>query len=157
MISRLGVENIEDTARLAAIIQTLNQITKKIPIILPLHPRTVAALKRVDSSELTSLAHVVKPVSFLEMNWLLNHCALVVTDSGGLQKEAYFHQKPCLTLRNETEWVELVEAGFNRLITPLESDTANILNEMLALNIPKTGRLFGNGYAAEKIIDSITK
>ena len=106
------VENIEDTARLAAIIQTLNQITKKIPIILPLHPRTVAALKRVDSSEFTSLAHIIKPVSFLEMNWLLNHCALVVTDSGGLQKEAYFHQKPCLTLRNETEWVELVEARF---------------------------------------------
>ena len=72
-----------------------------------------------------------------------------------MQKEAYFNQKPCLILRNETEWVELVEAGFARLITPFTTDIVNIVNEMLTLNIPKTRGLFGNGNAAKKIIKSI--
>ena len=94
----------------------------------------------------------MEPVGYLEMVWLLARCALVLTDSGGLQKEAYFHRKPCLTLRNETEWVELVEAGFNRLLPLTGEDVAAACSQMLPVAIPADGGLYGYGDAAGKIV-----
>ena len=111
-------ENTDNTGRLTAIIQRLNQLARHTSLILPLHPRTLTALKRIDRVSLAQSIHVIDPLGFLEMTWLLNNCSLVLTDSGGLQKEAYFYKKPCLTIREETEWVELVNAGFNKLISP---------------------------------------
>jgi UDP-GlcNAc3NAcA epimerase len=148
-------ENTDDAARMAAIAQTLNQLAEQMPVILPLHPRTVAVLKRLQGVKLNPAVQVLEPVGFLEMTWLLAQCSIVVTDSGGVQKEAYFHQKPCLTLRDETEWVELVEAGFNRLLSPFVSDVLESFEQMQAVVIPKGGGLYGGGDAAKKILQAI--
>lgn len=105
-------ENTDDQTRMLGILQGLEG--GGLPVILPLHPRTRNKLQQMGLS-LPSNVHAVDPVGYLEMVWLESYCKLVATDSGGMQKEAYFHQKPCVTLRDETEWVELVELGVNYL------------------------------------------
>lgn len=148
-------ENTDDPVRLAGIISILNQLGEIMPVVLPLHPRTVKALGRLQKVTLSSAVQVIEPVGFLEMIWLLGHCEFVLTDSGGVQKEAYFHQKPCLTLRDETEWVELVEAGFNRLLSPLATDAQEVFEQMRAIEIPSGVGLYGDGDAAGKIVDQL--
>ncbi|WP_290977474.1 non-hydrolyzing UDP-N-acetylglucosamine 2-epimerase [Ferrovibrio sp.] len=106
-------ENTGDAAQLSTVIGYLREQAEQLPIILPLHPRTVAAAQRFGIS--MSGLQVIEPLGYLDMARLLDDCVIVYTDSGGLQKEAYFHRKPCVTLRNETEWVETVENGWNRL------------------------------------------
>jgi UDP-GlcNAc3NAcA epimerase len=112
-------ENTDNLDRLKQIISALNKIAFKTPVVMPLHPRTRKLVHQcqLDTRNITLL----EPVSYLQMVWLLEHCKLVVTDSGGLQKEAYFFGKPCITTRDETEWVELVEAGWNYLVGASES------------------------------------
>jgi UDP-GlcNAc3NAcA epimerase len=106
-------ENTESADALAQVIAYLVDAAREVPVVLPLHPRTRQAADRfrIDLSAL----RVIEPVGFLDMTALLANCRRVLTDSGGLQKEAYFHRKPCVTLRDSTEWVETVEAGWNRL------------------------------------------
>ena len=101
--------NVDAPDRLASIVAGLG--TAGRPVVWPVHPRTRAQLGTVPSN-----VQLWEPVGYLEMVWLLAHCGMVATDSGGLQKEAFFHQKPCLTLREETEWVELVEGGHQLLV-----------------------------------------
>lgn len=105
----------EDPAALAEVIGWLRAQAGRAPVVLPLHPRTRAALDRarLDTRGLI----LTGPVGPLDMQALLDGCTEVFTDSGGLQKEAYFHRKPCVTLRDRTEWVETIEAGWNRLWT----------------------------------------
>ena len=107
-------ENTDDKLRLRAIFEALAEISKDKQIILPLHPRTKKMLEQsqIDISNLK----IIEPIGYLEMVWLIDHCSLVMTDSGGLQKEAFFFKKPCITLRDETEWTELVDNGFNVLV-----------------------------------------
>lgn len=107
-------ENTDNTDRLTEIFQALEEIGQKHQIILPLHPRTKKTLENLNVNPLNIT--IIEPVGYLEMIWLIDHCNLVMTDSGGLQKEAYFFHKPCLTLRDETEWTELVENKFNVLV-----------------------------------------
>ncbi len=106
-------ESTDDPARLAEIVAWLNERAKQRTLVLPLHPRTRQALARTGIA--LSGIRVIDPVGYLDMTRLLADCVEVYTDSGGVQKEAYFHRKPCTTLRDETEWVETVEAGWNRL------------------------------------------
>ena len=135
-------ENTDDPGRLAAVLHHLRSLAAERPVVLPLHPRTSAAAKHYGMvfDGLT----VIDPVGYLEMAGLLDACAEVYTDSGGVQKEAYFHRKPCTTLRDETEWVETVEAGWNRLwrgadfVTPRRE-----IDE------------YGDGHAADAILDLI--
>ena len=105
----------EDPEALAEVIDWLRRQAERAPVVLPLHPRTRAALARA-ALDVTGLI-LTDPVGPLDMQALLAGCIEVFTDSGGLQKEAYFHRKPCVTLRDRTEWVELVDAGWNRLWT----------------------------------------
>ncbi len=116
-------ENTDNQARLKTIFAALNEIGKEKHIVLPLHPRTKKDIEVlvIDTERLT----LIEPVSYLEMVWLINHCGLLMTDSGGLQKEAFFFKKTCITLRDETEWVELVDNQCNVLVG---ADKERIIN-----------------------------
>lgn len=147
-------ENTDDPERLRAIFDGLALVSRALPIVLPLHPRTRAALRR--AGRLDSLLEQVRPidpVGYLDMLTLTAHACLVATDSGGLQKEAFFCSVPCVTLRDETEWLELVEAGWNRLCPPLEPAT---VAACLRAALGTTGgqvALYGDGKAAHAIVD----
>lgn len=106
-------ENTDSLGNLGAVLDHLKAKAKHMTVVLPLHPRTAAAAKThgLDFEGLTT----IDPVGYLDMAALLDGCVEVLTDSGGVQKEAYFHRKPCTTLRDETEWVETIAAGWNRL------------------------------------------
>lgn len=106
-------ENTDDLDRLKAVVAYLKKTVEDMPVVLPLHPRTRGALERTGISP-TGVT-LIDPVGYLDMHQLLSEASLVLTDSGGLQKEAYFHRTPCVTLRDETEWVETVDNGWNRL------------------------------------------
>ncbi len=146
-------ENTDDPARLAIIVDALVQVARSLPVIWPLHPRTRVALQRAGLMGRLAARGVVliDPVGYLEMVELEKHGALIVTDSGGVQKEAYFYQVPCVTLRDETEWVELVESGWNRLAPPTDSIlVATAIQNALGTR----GRAvspYGDGDAANKI------
>jgi len=146
-------ENTDDDARLSNIMEGLAKIGQQhCPVILPLHPRTRQALNRIgypvskDSGQKNIV--FLNPVSFLDMVLLEKNENLILTDSGGVQKEAYFHGVPCITLRDETEWVETVESGWNQIAG---SDTDAIVK---AFNHAKTGmelKNYGEGEARKKI------
>jgi UDP-GlcNAc3NAcA epimerase len=102
-------ENTDDPEVLSGVLRGLNDISEDIEVVMPLHPRTKKMMKQFD---LYFHGKIIEPVGYFDMLQLLANCTMVVTDSGGLQKEAYFNQKPCLIARKETEWVELVDGGF---------------------------------------------
>jgi UDP-GlcNAc3NAcA epimerase len=110
-------ENLANRLRMAEIVAYLHEQSRSVPLIVPLHPRTREVLENamltLEGGKITTVA----PLGYLDMCRLLNAAAMVFTDSGGLQREAYFHRVPCVTLRNETEWVETIESGWNRLWT----------------------------------------
>ena len=147
-------ENTDDATRLKDIFAALNEIAKEKQIILPLHPRTKKILKelQIDTDNLT----IIDPVGYLEMVWLIDNCSLVMTDSGGLQKEAYFFAKQCITLRDETEWVELVENGFNTLVGADKTKILAAFNNTTVFS-DKDLDLYGGGRASENIIQELLK
>ena len=108
-------ENTDDPSRLARVLDFIALQAHKQPIVLPLHPRTAAAVSAAGLALDRPGLIVTEPLGYLDMCMLTHHAALVLTDSGGLQKEAYFHRVPCITLRDETEWTETIEYGWNRL------------------------------------------
>jgi UDP-GlcNAc3NAcA epimerase len=114
-------ENTEDPDRLRAVFGGLAILSRRMPVVVPLHPRTRAPLAAT-GIELPSDLRLIEPVGYLDMVKLEKSAALVATDSGGVQKEAFFHRVPCATLRDETEWVELVELGWNRLTAPTDAE-----------------------------------
>lgn len=108
-------ENTDNPQRFETLLGWLEAQNQKIPIIMPVHPRTQ---KIIDArAKKPKNLRMIQPLGYLDMAWLVHHAHAVYTDSGGLQKEAYFHRVPCVTLRDETEWVETIEAGWNRLWT----------------------------------------
>lgn len=162
-------ENTDSITRLCSIFAALNRLNQKIKIVLPLHPRTQRFINQNEMvHRLTQPLTVIKPVSYLEMLLLENHCTLICTDSGGVQKEAYFFKKPCITMRDQTEWVETVDAGWNRLtgadsdqiISACElamSDPMNKKRQPPFLNLSSQyEQLYGNGNAGELIVDYLS-
>lgn len=145
-------ENTDDPVRLAAIIDALAQVATRLPVVLPLHPRTRKQLTAFDLDDRVGRIRLVAPLGYLEMVGLQRDAAVITTDSGGVQKEAFFHSVPCVTLRDETEWVELVETGWNRLVAP--SDPQVIADAVLA-SVGMYGRAtspYGEGDAADRIV-----
>jgi UDP-GlcNAc3NAcA epimerase len=144
-------ENTDNPARLAAIFKGLEKVAIEWPVILPIHPRTRKKLETAGLSSALSKLITIDPVGYLDMVGLERGADIIVTDSGGVQKEAFFHKVPCVTLRDETEWVELVEAGWNRLVPP-DSDTC-IAEAILAAFETSGSNIepYGDGNAAEKI------
>ena len=150
-------ENTDDPERLAAIIKGLGKAAQKMPVILPLHPRTKKKLDTLDPglvAHCSSLITIIDPLGYLDMVMLEKNAAVIATDSGGVQKEAYFHGVPCVTLRDETEWTELVESGWNRLAPP---DNADIAGSVLGAVDSKGHdvRPYGEGNAADLIVQNL--
>lgn len=142
-------ENVDDADTLASIIRGLELSNRNI--ILPLHPRTNKKLLEFGIS-LPGKLRVIDPVGYLDMVQLEKNAEIIVTDSGGVQKEAFFHRVPCVTLRNETEWVELVEFGFNRLTGSDSNKISLALNSDNESNLDWDSPIYGNGNAAGKIV-----
>ena len=148
-------ENTDNPERLAAIVAALNEInTTFAPVVLPLHPRT---RKLIAQHGLELNVHLIDPVGYFEMVWLLDHCQLVLTDSGGVQKEAFFFGKACVTMRDQTEWVELIEAGANELVGADQNKIMNATKRHLGRQVQDTQQLYGGGTAAQRIVDVLLK
>jgi UDP-GlcNAc3NAcA epimerase len=156
--------NTDVQQNLADILFALNEISKekKIQIILPLHPRTAAILKKEESHKImervlsNELINMIPAVSFLDMIRLEAGASIILTDSGGVQKEAWFMKKPVVVLRDETEWIEIIEAGNGILAGP---DSKKIINATLNFldSPPKIfPSFFGDGHAASQILNVLT-
>lgn len=138
--------NTDDPARLLQIVETLNSALETI--VFPAHPRTRKALTRL-GARFTPHVRLIEPVGYFDMMILEENARLIATDSGGVQREAYFLGTPCLTLREETEWIETVEAGWNRLVG---TDSERVLDAWFSF-APPAGRppIFGDGTAGQRI------
>lgn len=145
-------ENTDEPARLHAILDAFACTGR--PVVLPLHPRTRAKLA-ANSITLPSNVTPIDPVGYLDMVMLEQNAQLIATDSGGVQKEAFFYRVPCVTLRDETEWVELVEAGWNRLAPPHSAEAiVKTIHEALDSNGTEIAP-YGVGNAAGRIAEGI--
>jgi UDP-GlcNAc3NAcA epimerase len=144
-------ENTGDVSRLREIVTALTRVAAAAPVVLPLHPRTRGSLERFGLS--TEALEVTEPLSYLHMLALIMSCRAVLTDSGGLQREAHFLGKPSVTLRETTEWPELVEAGRTRLAG---ADAGRIVEALGAIEVgwpppASAAPLHGRGDAAARI------
>ncbi|GAC1467027.1 MAG: UDP-N-acetylglucosamine 2-epimerase (non-hydrolyzing) [Chamaesiphon sp.] len=153
-------ENTDDSMRLRAIFEGLMQVADEVPVVLPLHPRTRKVLEEQKLLvEAACHLQIINPVGYLNMVMLEKNARAIVTDSGGVQKEAFFYRVPCITLREETEWVELVELGWNKLVPPLNARmVSRTLLDNLKAETEKTvpDGLYGEGKAAERIVGLLT-
>lgn len=138
-------ENTDDPERLRAIVKVFNATHDRIKVVLPIHPRTQ---KKLEQFGIQLNVHTIPPVSYFDMIQLLKYSKFVMTDSGGLQKEAYFFKKFCLTLRDETEWVELVSKGYNRLCGASEELINSAVEAVLDIEQDFTEGIYGDGKAA---------
>ena len=149
-------ENTDNPARLNSIVDGLEAVAQKVPVIWPMHPRTRSALQNMGRLDtLSTKLRQIDPVGYFDMMQLEKYAAVIATDSGGVQKEAFFYQVPCVTLRDETEWVELVDAGWNKLVPPVSSET--IAKAVIAA-IGSKGlpiQPYGKGDAAQRIVNSL--
>lgn len=149
-------ENTDDPERLRNIFSALEEMSKTCRVVLPLHPRTKGKLSAIGYDTNNSHILFIEPVGYLEMVWMLKHCRLVMTDSGGLQKEAYFFDKYCITLRDETEWVELVKYGYNFLAGDDKGKIISLYNHISDKNnIEQKTPLYGNGNAGDLIVETL--
>lgn len=168
LLARLGVtsgrfvlatchraENVDTPAKLRGIITGLAEVARDVPVVLPIHPRTAGMVTTLGLSFPDGLK-VIEPVSYLDMVALEKNAALVVTDSGGVQKEAFFYGVPCVTTREETEWVETVDTGWNILVG---ADPARMRAAVLAhKNASRTTSApYGQGDASRRILDVLVR
>ena len=145
-------ENTDRPDKLTSISRALEAISAQMSVIFPLHPRTRQALQRCNLLDrLSACCTIIQPVDYISMVELEMHAQVVLTDSGGVQKEAYFHKVPCVTVRTETEWPELCELGWNKLVSPLNwqqiaSTTIEAVGQSGLEAFP-----YGDGTAGDKI------
>jgi len=175
VLERLGLDGLDfavatvhrasntEAEALAALLASLAQVARDLPVVLPLHPRTRAALEGTGfAARIGAGLRIVEPLPYLDMLRLMDASSLVLTDSGGVQKEAFILGRPCLTLRDQTEWVETVEAGAAALVG---TDAGLIVATVAAWKQRGWGRaddlgrkafgLYGEGRAAERIVDAL--
>jgi UDP-GlcNAc3NAcA epimerase len=146
-------ENTDNPIRLKSIMNALGMIAVKKPVVLPIHPRTRKAITalRIKKNDIK----LIDPVGYFDMLRMLDACDAVFTDSGGLQKEAYFAEKLCVTLRDETEWTELVENGFNILAGTTQEKITCAEKKLSTIQVDWNVGLYGDGNAGEKTIEAI--
>ncbi len=145
-------ENTDDPVRLKSIFAALEKIHRQIPVVIPLHPRTSKILEQFD---LQPSVRFIEPLGYLDMLQLLDHTRLVLTDSGGMQKEASFFGKFCITLREETEWTELIDAGVNFLGGHRTSRIVELFENLISLDYPDTKSPYGDGNAGTQILQHL--
>jgi UDP-GlcNAc3NAcA epimerase len=150
-------ENTDDATRLGVVFEAIAALAERMRVVLPLHPRTRNALVAVaPGHRWPDALSIVDPVGYLDMVTLESNARLVVTDSGGVQKEAYFYKVPCATLRTETEWTELVDAGWNTILDPTTSGlTARLLAQLDAPLPSIHAQLYGDGNAAARVAEAL--
>lgn len=153
-------ENTDSPERLTTIFDALSEMSREVSVVMPLHPRTRKALQRQNllDSVINSLC-VIEPVGYLDMIMLEKNACLIVTDSGGVQKEAFFYQVPCITLRDETEWEELVNLGWNTLVSPSEPPSliAQRSYSLIGSKGSEDKHPYGTGNAAQSIAKILQK
>ncbi len=145
-------ENTDDPTKLSSLVNGLNQLHETHPVILPLHPRT---RKKLSEASLNLNVHIIEPVGYLEMIHLLKKSKVVVTDSGGLQKEAYFFNKFCVTIREQTEWIELVQGNYNILVGSDGKAMKEAVEQSWNQEFVKADELYGAGQASHAIASAI--
>jgi UDP-GlcNAc3NAcA epimerase len=149
-------ENTDYPKRLKSILRALNEIGKDVPIILPLHPRTKKMMKVYHLFTEIKRIKLIDPVSYLDMLKLGKNAKAILTDSGGVQKEAYWFGVPCFTLRDETEWVETIHSGWNILVgTSKKRIVEEVRCREERKKSPKKREIFGDGKASEEIVQTI--
>jgi UDP-N-acetylglucosamine 2-epimerase len=149
-------ENTDNPKRLESILKAMNEIGKDTPVILPLHPRTRKMMNNYHLLPKAKWIRLIDPVSYLDMLTLEKNAKAILTDSGGVQKEAYWFKIPCFTLREETEWVETVEGGWNILVgTEVERIVAEVARQKRRIRLKI--RPFGYGKASEKIVQVVSR
>lgn len=145
-------ENTDNPTNLKGIIDALNKLHEVQPVIVPLHPRTK---KLIEQHQLQANFTTVEPLGYFDMIMLLQNCSLVITDSGGLQKEAFFFGKFCVTTREQTEWVELVENGYNTIAGTNKDQIIKLAQAGLSATFPSKLNLYGNGNACSNICKAL--
>jgi UDP-GlcNAc3NAcA epimerase len=141
-------ENTNNIAHLAAIVEALNELSKEQQVVVPLHPRTS---KLIYQLTIKPVFTIIEPVGYFDMLQLLRHCSLVITDSGGLQKEAYFFKKFCVIMREQTEWTELIENGFASIAASNREQIVSQAKYFMNNSFTGAASLYGDGNAGEKI------
>jgi len=151
-------ENTNQHERLSAIVDALVETSRDMPVVWPLHPRTRSVLQQIHRLDtLVSSVLVIDPVGYEDMMQLEKYAALIATDSGGVQKEAFFHGVPCVTLRHETEWVELVAAGWNCLVPPSDASTIRAAIRSTFGSKGENIQPYGIGDAAKRIVSKLSE
>tara|TARA_A100000171_G_scaffold51162_1_gene64614 strand:- start:18874 stop:19956 length:1083 start_codon:yes stop_codon:yes gene_type:complete len=146
-------ENTDEESTLRDIMSALELISERTQVVMPLHPRTRKKLESLEYNFDQGKISFIDPVGYLEMIYLLSRCQLVISDSGGLQKEAFFFKKKCLIVREETEWTELVEGGYNFICGTSKEKILDSYNTVLENNTTDFSvPLYGDGKTGEKII-----
>ncbi len=148
-------ENTDNPVRLRAIVDGLLAIAKEMPVVFPVHPRTRAAFDKHGLLAKLDELTLLDPIGYQEMVLLESNAKVIVTDSGGVQKEAYFFQVPCLVLRDETEWVELVDKGFHSLVKVGQDDLPALIRTACAGTYDWSEQLYGKGDAAANIVEAL--
>jgi UDP-GlcNAc3NAcA epimerase len=149
-------ENTDDPDRLRGILSGLAQVAGRMPVVFPLHPRTRKLVADHGLSEWLRDLTITDPLPFLDMVALEQAASLVLTDSGGVQKEAFFYEVPCITMRDETEWVETVESGWNCLVGADPDRITRAVDDALSGRVARHAvKPYGDGHAAEKIVSHL--
>lgn len=155
-------ENTDDPAALGRLLEALERIGERLmPVVWPVHPRTRHLIDKDEGLRRigTRARHLrmIEPLGYLDMVTAERRARLVLTDSGGVQKEAFFHGKPCVTMRTETEWVELVDAGWNVIAGTEPGAIMTAVEKMLSAQLDPAGRppLYGDGHAGEAILEAL--
>lgn len=149
-------ENTDYPEKIKAIFAAFEEIGEELPVVLPLHPRTRKVMEKLNISVDSRKVVLIEPVGYLEMVWLLTHASMVMTDSGGLQKEAYFFDNFCITLRDETEWVELIEHNFNVICKAEKQAIIKAYQKSKNIKPDFSVELYGGGKASANIVDKLT-
>lgn len=151
-------ENTDDLARLTEIVEALGELASTLPVVLPLHPRTRKLIADHNLTGRLGATHVIEPLAFLDMVALEQAARVILTDSGGVQKEAYFYRVPCITMRNETEWVETVRTGWNHLVGASKPAILSAVKYAMSQQMSEVADTpYGKGDAAHRIVSALAQ